>query len=373
MSSKLIIKFKLLLLVFFVSILTAATFYLFESFVARGIHYVWNELFHLDERFWIVIPVTIILSLCFFAAKHYLDSEESEKETKGFEDEKVKVTFKNYITILFVGFLSLLAGASMGPEAILVPACLIIGLYVSKKVVPGNKEISGLLAGASIIALFAAFFHSFWVGLLSLFLVLVKSQKKVKVFLVLVAIIASITSIITLNFFHPGESIFSSFEPMLGIGVKEIMIIVSLIPVGYLLTWIIRWLYDGLVIVRDKLQSKAWWQKGLCAGLGLGIVYFVGGPLTQFTGSEAINPMFEQAQILGFLGLVSILVFKIIAIGWSKAFWYRGGLIFPIIFAASTIIALVSLITGIINFWYFLIALITGVLLAEKKAKILFH
>ncbi len=38
-----------------------------------------------------------------------------------------KATISSYVKVLGIGFMSLVAGASPGPEAVLVPACVLIG------------------------------------------------------------------------------------------------------------------------------------------------------------------------------------------------------------------------------------------------------
>lgn len=122
---------------------------------------------------------------------------------------------------------------------------------------------------------------------------------------------------------------------------------------------------------RSKVKITQWWQLSIVASLGLAILYLIGGPLVQFTGNASIQPLLSQAESLGLLTVVVIFVVKILAISWSKAMGYRGGLIFPMIFVASSLVAISQLLFSHISFGIGLIAVMAGVIIAERKANIL--
>jgi hypothetical protein len=81
--------------------------------------------------------------------------------------------------------------------------------------------------------------------------------------------------------------------------------------------------------------------------------------------------MFEQAPSLGLLGLLWIIAIKILAICWSKAIGYRGGMIFPTIFVAAVMVAIVQLYAHDFNFIYGLVAVIAGALVANRRTHVL--
>jgi H+/Cl- antiporter ClcA len=93
--------------------------------------------------------------------------------------------------------------------------------------------------------------------------------------------------------------------------------------------------------------------------------------LVEFTGNKSIMPMLQQASSLGLSGLVWIVVVKVAAISWSKAVGYRGGMIFPIIFIAAVLVAIVQLYVPGFNFIYGLIAAIIGALVANRRTHVL--
>ena len=93
----------------------------------------------------------------------------------------------------------------------------------------------------------------------------------------------------------------------------------------------------------DICLAEQWWLRGLVAASGLSALYLLGGPLVEFTGNKSIVPMLNQAASLGAIGLIWLVVIKTATISWSKAMGYRGGLIFPTVFIASTLVAIAQL------------------------------
>src|SRR5690606_31307674 len=98
-----------------------------------------------------------------------------KQTTKGLGSEP-KPTFSNLAKVLGIGFLSLFAGASLGPEAVLVPASTITGAMVGLTFISNNKASVKTLGIAGFSALFAAFFSSMFAGLLGLLLALKESK-----------------------------------------------------------------------------------------------------------------------------------------------------------------------------------------------------
>ncbi len=154
--------------------------------------------------------------------------------------------------------------------------------------------------------------------------------------------------------------------------IKTIFILAVLGAAGYGMTYGLSAAHSASTIVASRLTSgKQWWLRGLVAAGGLSVLYWLGGSLVQFTGNESIVPLLKQSAQLGFWGLVWVLIIKAFAISWSKAAGYRGGLIFPTVFAASVIIAIAKLYVHDINLIYALIVVMAGVLAADSKAKFL--
>jgi H+/Cl- antiporter ClcA len=354
-----------------VGILVAVTYYLFELAVHSSISYVWDTTFDTENIRYLVIPLSIVISLLFFGFQHFLDPKSEKGEEHGLGDSNIIPSLKNIFVVLFIGYFSLLAGASLGPEAILVPASTIIGSYVALKLFKKDVKASKMLVAASIVALFTAFFHSFIIGMLSLLLIKKISGVKISPQLIVVGVLASSGSYFTLQIIDPSNSYFTFPEFDLRVAVIDIIAGVLLVMAGYIATFALKYAHQYIVMFRTKTKIKIWWKQALIAGLGLGILYILGGPLVEFTGNESIVPLIDQSASLGASGLIVILVVKLIAIAWSKAMGYRGGLIFPMVFLACVLVAISQVYFVDSNFWAGFFAAMIGILAAEKKAKIL--
>ena len=123
--------------------------------------------------------------------------------------------------------------------------------------------------------------------------------------------------------------------------------------------------------IRARTHSTQCVKVALIASLGLSALYIIGGPLVEFTGNKSIEPLVSQAPTLGVSGVLIVLIVKMFAIAWSKAMGYRGGLIFPMVFIASTLVVIAQLYFVNVDFGVGLIAAMIGILAAERKAKIL--
>jgi H+/Cl- antiporter ClcA len=364
-------KFKLILSCVLVSILVALTYLVFESAVHSSINYLWQTLFKTATTRWLVVPLSIVGALVFFGLQHRFDPKSENHESHSLGGNPITPTLRNFITILGLGFFSLVGGASLGPEAVLVPASVLIGGALAFQVFRTSEVATKALTAAATMALMTAFFHSFIIGLLSVFLVMKTAQVRLSARLFIVAVVASASSYLTLNTIDPSNQYFNFPIITWRIALLDILGGVILIAAGYTATFALKYLHKQFVQYRSRTKLKTWWGLALLAGFGLSLFYLLGGPLVEFTGNESIAPLVNRAPTMSLTGLLVILGIKLVVIGWSKAMGYRGGLIFPMIFVASTLVVVLQAYFGHLNFGIGLIAAMIGILAAEGKAHIL--
>lgn len=362
-------QIKVLLATILVSIGVALTYFYFELAVRVSTVYVWDTLFDSSNMRWLVIPLCFVLTLVYFAAQHFLDHRAETHESEGLGDMP-SPTVANYLKVLAIGFLSLLAGASLGPEAILVPACMILGAFAGKQLFKEETAAPKLLSLIGFVALFAAFFSSFVAGMLGLLLVMKKMGGKLTNDIIVLSALASAVVVAVLNLLE-SESYLSLPPQANSAGWMNTLALIGLAVVGYNLPFIIKYLHDGFAKVAKATTARHWLLRAFVASLGLAAIYLLGGPLVQFTGNESVVPMFDQAASLGILGLAWLAITKLLAISWSKAFGYRGGLIFPSVFVASTLVALAQTVVPGVHIAFGIIAVMIGMLAADSKVKIL--
>ncbi len=361
---------KILAATVFVGIGVAITYFYFEYAVRHSTEYVWHDLFNTDSRRLLVLPLSIALTLLYFGAQHIFDPKSEKQESHGLGSAPPP-SVVNFIKIIGIGFLSLLAGASLGPEAILVPACILLGQYAGKNFLGNSKPAINLLGAAGFIALLAAFFNSFAVGVLSLLLIKKQMGAKLTPLLIAVGIVASGSTAIVLGRLKNSAYVALPHYDW-SIDMSTIFILAALGFAGCAMTYGLSTIHDISAAAVSRLTGRGqWWLRGLVAAAGLSALYLLGGSLVQFTGNDSIGPMLKQSASLGFWGLAWIFIMKLFAISWSKASGYRGGLVFPTVFAASVIIAIAKLYVHDINLIYALIVVMGGAVIADSRLKIL--
>lgn len=359
---------RVLLAVVLVGIGAALTYHIFENLVHESLNLVWHDWFNSDSKRLLVVPLTILISLVFFGLQHYLDRSSEDKQEHGL-GEMPTPNVKNYLKILLLGYFSLLAGASLGPEAILVPSCMLLGAFIGTKIFSDQQTVK-LMAAAGLMALFTAFFFSIIVGVLSIFLVMRQTKAKFNPMLLVVSIIASLSSYLTLKLVS-GSAFVTLPHYSWKLNFKTLLLCVVLAVAGYIAITLMSSAHKQFLKIRQTVSKKPWWQHALLASAVVAVFYLLGGKLVEFTGNQAIVPMFKQAASLGLLGLVWILIVKIAVISWSKAIGYRGGMIFPTIFLASVLVAILQLYSHDFNLIYGLIAVLVGAFASNNKTRIL--
>jgi hypothetical protein len=352
-----------------VGVSSAVTYYLFEAIVHGAISNIWYGAFNSSSNRLLVIPLALIFSLCFFGLQHYLDPDSENVQEHGLGNMP-KPTMVNYLRVLLIGFFSLVAGAALGPEAILVPACMVLGGYIGVKVFANDKQVGPLLAAAALMGLFTAFFDSFWIGVLSLLLVLAQSKTKFKPILLVAAVIASASAKLTLNVLE-GQAYVRLPNSGFNLSFATAMAALSLVVCGYLAVLAMSAAHTGFLRLRSRLKNRAWYVHATVGALLLAGLMLLGGPLVEFTGNKSIEPMFNQAASLGLVGLLWLLACKIAIISWSKAIGYRGGMIFPTVFLAAVMVAVVQLYVVDFSIALGVVAVLIGAFTANKKCRIL--
>ncbi|HVV66758.1 MAG TPA: chloride channel protein [Candidatus Saccharimonadales bacterium] len=360
---------KLLAVALLTGIGVAITYYVFEAAAHNAIDALWLNWIDTDQHRLLVVPMCLLLALMYFGAQHALDRTSERQESHGLGDAP-KPTIANFSKILFLGFLSLLAGASLGPEAILVPACTLLGAYIGSRFFGNSSQSTKLMGAAGLVALFAAFFNSFIIGMLGLLLIRKQTKLQLRPVLIAISAVAAGSTIWLLGVLSskpyvslPPTNWYFNFRSLLGL--------IILLVAGYAITYVTGWLHRAASILHAAVLKRPWWLRALVAAAGLAALYLAGGHLVEFTGNKSIVPMLQQAAALGTDGLLWVVLVKIAAIGWSKAMGYRGGMIFPTIFVASTLVAIMHSHVPNLNFIYGLIAVLIGALFADRKVKIL--
>lgn len=356
-------------LVVLVGVLVAFVYTIFERAVHHAIEFVWIEWLQTDEYRWVAFLAAVGLGMLYFSVKHVLSGDTDSEHEHGL-GAVPEATFTNMGKVLLIGFLSLLAGAVLGPEAILVPASLISGAIVARKFLGGDKQATQFLAAAGIIALFTAFFNSFIVGVLALYIVVQQTKAKFTLKLGIMAVIAAAASWITLQLINSRDFLVLP-EYSWSVNVPTLLLAALLTIGGAVLVSLLAYSLGFIERFDRRFDGRSVYAKALIASTGIGVLYLLGGHLVQFTGNSEFASLFAEAPELGALGLLWLFVCKVVAIAWSRSMQYRGGVIFPCLFAAATLVAMVGLWVPSFNLIYGLIAVLIGMIVADRKYHVL--
>jgi len=343
----------------------AATFLVFETSVRIASSFIWDELFNTTSNRLLIFPIIAVTSLAFFGLQHYWD-KSSENDTTHALGATPTFTPKNYIKTLVIGFLSLVAGVSLGPEGILIPASLVLGGVIGKKLDNSSDKLSSQLATAGFIALFVAFFSSLPAALVGIFLLMQdKSRTKLTISTLSLATVASVSTYALISAVGPESYVSTPSE--LHVSPVSVAVVLALFFAGYTYSYALMYVSRFVAYLQRVIDKNSWYTKALVASLGLATIYLVGGPLIQFTGNASIAPMFEQATTLSLGSLVLLAATKTIAIAWSKTLGYRGGMIFPTLFVAAVFVAIAQSYEVGLSINVGMITVMIGVFIANSK------
>jgi chloride channel protein, CIC family len=234
--------------------------------------------------------------------------------------------------IVITSIVSLVAGGSLGPEAALADACGSIGTWISDRRKLGDKETRTMGYGG-LSAMLAAFITNPFAGAL---LALESSQggmtgAQVHAWGLLPSLLASAGATVVFvalagGFFETLYA-FPDYTPRLIDLVLAVPFSLAGGLAGLFFMLLLRWLRKVMQPLKGRLVLR-----GLIGGLGMGIIGAL-LPLTLFSGEAETSELIQQATQIGFLMLILLGASKLVATSLLLATGWKGGYIFPIMFA----------------------------------------
>ena len=309
-------------------------FLLFEWFVNHGDTFIWDDVFATDTHRWLVVPLAIVLSVAFSFLVRFLGQKRivpihvsllDEDQSKPIEPTSLATVG----VILAIGAASLLAGASLGPEAALVATAMALGAWVSFRF--GLSQAAQVIVLASLTALLVAFFGSL-VPLLIPPLIMYQRTKSVPLPALVPPVLAGLAAYGTILLVRGQVDGYGSVPAgsVTGVGTYLVAIGIGICAVG--VGWLLRQAIYFLSEVAKGLDARLSWPAAAALfGLILGVLYLIGGETTQFSGSEGTKLLLSDTGY-GTAALAGIVVVKLVVTAWSLSAGYRGGLVFPSVF-----------------------------------------
>jgi H+/Cl- antiporter ClcA len=113
--------------------------------------------------------------------------------------------------------------------------------------------------------------------------------------------------------------------------IKDLLVAVPFSLVGAIAGVLFTLMFKWLRRLMQPMKNHVVWR-GLIGGLGMGIIGVL-LPLTMFSGEEQTGELIAQAAELGILTLIVLALGKLFATSLLLATGWKGGYIFPIMFA----------------------------------------
>ena len=316
-----------------IGIVNALMFKAFEVSVNHGTQWLWNDVVRSDVHRWRVIILTAVLGVCYGAVLRLLHQPAVPPPAVDpvhpeMSDEPPTVRY--LVTILLIGLLSLLAGASLGPEASLMVFSTSLGLWVAMNL--KNRAASEVLVPASVGALLVAFVGSTLMTLVPL--LQMARKKQLRIGTVGPVLLACLSAYGTAWLFHHPVEGWGTIPVGARYEIKDLGtgIVVGVAAAG--LGWALKRIIFSVAKLTHWLDTSWHWLAASAVfGLVLGLLYWIGGESVQFSGSKGSVAILHNAPAYGFWTLAIMLAAKLLATGWSIVAGYRGGLIFPVVYA----------------------------------------
>jgi H+/Cl- antiporter ClcA len=268
---------------------------------------------------------------------------------KGFiaELEEGHVEPKTTPGALLIAIVSLIGGASLGPEAPLATAGGGAGTWLSRRTGGGDVD-TRVATFSGISAVFGGLMSTPIGGPLIAF-ELEHQQTNTYYYQQIVpgAIAGAVgfavmwpvigTPMVGLYQFDAVE--FRDWMLLAGAGIGIVAGLAALI-VGRIMV--------GVVSLMRRLDPRPI-ARGLIGGAAVGLIGFA-MPLTQLSGVQGLEPVFEQPAAIGVGLLLTLAVLKAVALGASLGGGFYGGPIFPIFFIGGTLGAAIHVLLPEIPF-----------------------
>jgi len=327
---------KLLALVVLLGLISAVITFVFMFLVHQGTSLVWEQAalaLGLDQRLFTLLVCSIGGLLVGLLVKFFGDHSGIFAEVMQEFGRTGRFDYRNAPGIVVTAFVSLISGASLGPEAPLADACGGMGTLVSDRL-KLNEEETRTMGFSGVSAMLAAFITSPFSGAL---LGLESAQsgpggRKTYFWVLFPSLLASAVATVVFVWlsgtFFESLYVFPDYSPL-------IVDLFYAVPLG-----LIGGAVGLLFMVSLKILQKVFLPmkahvvlRGLLGGVGMGIIGAL-LPLTLFSGEAGTSDLIAHAAEIGVLMLIVLSVTKLFATTLVLATGWKGGYVFPVMFAS---------------------------------------
>jgi H+/Cl- antiporter ClcA len=326
---------RLMGLVALLGIVSAVITFVFIVLVNGSIALVWEKAalaLGMDPRLFTLLVCTLGGLLVGLLVNYFGDHNAIFSELMRDFGRTGRFDYRHAPGILVTSLISLMAGAALGPEAALADTCGGIGTWVSDKLQLDEKETRTMGYGGLSAMLGAFITNPFGGALLSLESAQGGLSGKMVYFwglfpsLLSSAVATTVFVALTGSFFDTLYT-FPTYTPQLA----DLLWAVPFSMIGAIAGLIFIVVFQRLRKLMEPLKGHLV-LRGVLGGLGMGIIGAL-LPLTLFSGEDGTSQLIVQAATIGFGMLIVLALCKLLATSLLLATGWKGGYIFPVMFA----------------------------------------
>jgi H+/Cl- antiporter ClcA len=366
--------FRLLALVLLLGLISALVTFIFMALVSQGTNLLWTEAAQavgIDTPFETALFTLLVCTsgglLVGLLVKAFGDHTGIFFEVMREFGKTGRFDYRNAPGIVITAFVSLLSGAALGPEAPLADACGGIGTLISDKARLDEQE-TRTMGYSGVSGMLAAFITNPFAGAL---LGLESAQggvtgKAAYFWVLFPSLLASAVSTVVFVFltgtFFETLYKFPDYTPRL----VDMFYAVPLGLLGAVVGVLFMLSLQRLQQLFRELKGRVV-LRGVIGGLGMGIIGAL-LPLTLFSGEAETADLIAQAAEIGVVMLIVIGLMKLFATSLLLATGWKGGYIFPIMFASVALGMAIDLLFPDVPVAVAVAATMAGAMVATLRA-----
>jgi H+/Cl- antiporter ClcA len=361
---------RLMSLVVLLGIVSAALSFIFMALVQEGTHLVWDHAqaaSGLDPRLFTITVCTVGGLLVGLLLKLLGDHNAIFADLMVEFGKTGRFDYRHAPSIVINALVSLIAGASLGPEAPLADMCGGLGTLVSDKLKLDDRETRAMGYGGFSAMLAALITNAFGGAVLGLETAQVGGTGLQIYFWslfpsLLASAAAAIVFVQLTGAFFAKMFTFPQYTPRLQDLLMAVPLSLAGAMTGVLFMRGLRRMQDLMQPLKEHLILRA-----IIGGLAMGLIGAL-LPLDLFSGESQAPQLIQNATAIGAWMLIALAFSKLLATSVLLSTGWKGGYIFPILFATVGIGAAINLIFPAIPVAVTVAATLAGALVAAVRA-----
>jgi H+/Cl- antiporter ClcA len=361
---------KLLTLVVVLGLISALITFVFMALVHEGTGLIWEQAalaLGMNPRLFTILVCTIGGLVVGLLVKFFGDHNAIFAEVMREFGKTGRFDYRNAPGIVITAFVSLISGASLGPEAPLADACGGMGTLLADRL-KLDEQGTRTMGFAGVSGMLAAFITSPFSGaLLGLESAQGGDTGKAAYFWVLfpnllASAVSTVVFVLLSGSFFETLYQFPAYTPRL----VDLLYAVPLALIGGTVGALFMVSLRRLQRLFQPMKAHVV-VRGVIGGLGMGLIGAL-LPLTRFSGEEQTVDLITHAVEIGVVMLIVLGLVKLFATSLLLATGWKGGYIFPLLFSSVALGLAMNLLLPGIPIAVTVAATMAGVLVVAMRA-----